>query len=413
MTQFVKGTVRLVVWILKLAPLGLLGAAWVTKGVASVTSSLLNKMDKGLAEACTLECADADELTENADAEKLAEDGCTAVDEAACPNEEDPAAHLLDPVGVKASTASLKAQDTAMISVVEMLMKKIDKLEKRLDEAKQYDLSKRDGSITSLFIANKAAADATKSPQEMTALVKKIFDDNEIDTPASRKMLVNFQRSRSWINSLTYFYNIIQKGQGNGVLNGRSVAEADETPSSTEEGVDDGEDFNLELDELMLTKAERKDYEDAKYIQDLSYRRELTKAEENRFREILARLPDLAKDYLLNNTMGPAGFGRPGDIPLLDDPYVHPDDGGGDGMGGYGKANIDWDTKVPIPPFNYKQGSHRETSAEQRKARKQELEKLRKRDTPYREIAFPKTKRGDATWEVGAMNLFASSLSDD
>jgi hypothetical protein len=82
-------------------------------------------------------------------------------------------------------------------------------------------------------------------------------------------------------------------------------------------------------------------------------------------------------------------------------------------MGGYGKANVDWDTKVPIPPFNYKQGSHRETSAEQRKARKQELEKLRKRDTPYRDIAFPRTKRGDATWEVGAMNLFASSLSDD
>lgn len=46
----------------------------------------------------------------------------------------EPASHLLDPVGVKASTANLKAQDTAMISVVEHLLKKIDKLEDRIDE---------------------------------------------------------------------------------------------------------------------------------------------------------------------------------------------------------------------------------------------------------------------------------------
>ena len=108
--------------------------------------------------------------------------------------------------------------------------------------------------------------------------------------------------------------------------------------------------------------------------------------------------------------MGSAGFARPGDVPLLDDPTVHPDDGGGDGMGGFKKANVDFDKKVPIPPFNYKQGSHRETAAEKRKQQKEEWKKQQAKDTPTSEIAWPKT--GDDTWEVKAMNMLVGSLSD-
>lgn len=174
----------------------------------------------------------------------------------------------------------------------------------------------------------------------------------------------------------------------------------------------DAEDDEVKLDELSLTPEERKNYEAAKRIQDFSYRRELTKTEENRFRDLLAKLPDLAKDYLLSNTMGPAGFARPGDVPLLDDPYVHADDGGGDGMGGFKKANVDFDTRVPVSPFNYKQGSHRVSAAEKRKAQKEEWKKQKAADTPIEQIAFPKTKAGDETWEVNAMNIFASSLSE-
>lgn len=400
--QFAKGAVRLFVWILKLAPLALLGTAWATNKVAQASKWILDKADKSLAESCKLECAEDAQLEENADAEEIAEDGVSVkeaeekVEEAACKNQDDPATHLLDVAGVKASTASLKAQDAAMISVVEMLMKKIESLETQLNEAKQFDLSEKEGSITSLLIAHKAEADATKSKEELTALVKKIFAEAGLDTPASRRITMNFERSKSWLNSLTYFYNIIQKGSGNGVM------EAD--------GDEDDIDYDKMFDEMGLTKEQRADYEAAKKIQDISFRRELTKAEENRFRELFAKLPDLAHDYLLNNTMGPAGFARPGDIPLLDDPTVHPDDGGGDGMGGFKKANVDFDTKVPIAPFNYKQGSHRETSAEKRKAQKEEWEKQRKKDTPASEIAWPKT--GDDTWEVTAMNTLVGSLSD-
>lgn len=42
-------------------------------------------------------------------------------------------------MGVKASTASLKAHDTAMISVVETLLKKIDRLEEKVDSKKKDD----------------------------------------------------------------------------------------------------------------------------------------------------------------------------------------------------------------------------------------------------------------------------------
>ena len=279
-------------------------------------------------------------------------------------------------------------------------MKKIEKLETQLSEAQAFDLSKKEGSITSLFIAHKAEADATKSKEELTALVKKLFADAGIDTPASRRMVINFERSRSWLNSLTYFYNIIQKGSGNGTIGKMHEADGDEDDASIDEI----------FDEMGLTKQQREDYEAAKKIQDISYRRELTKAEENRFRELFYKLPDLAHDYLLSNTMGSAGFARPGDVPLLDDPTVHPDDGGGDGMGGFKKANVDFDQKVPIPPFNYKQGSHRETAAEKRKQQKEEWKKQQAKDTPMSEIAWPKT--GDDTWEVKAMNMLVGSLSD-
>ena len=411
--QFVKATCRLVVWISKLIPLGILGTAWVAKGIATGTKSLLDMMDKSLAEACTIECMEDEQVAESADAEEIAEDGVSVkecgedktedgakVEEAACKNQDDPATHLLDAAGVKASTASLKDKDAAMISVVEMLMKKIEKLETQLSEAQAFDLSKKEGSITSLFIAHKAEADATKSKEELTALVKKLFADAGIDTPASRRMVINFERSRSWLNSLTYFYNIIQKGSGNGTIGKMHEADGDEDDTSIDEI----------FDEMGLTKQQREDYEAAKKIQDISYRRELTKAEENRFRELFYKLPDLAHDYLLSNTMGSAGFARPGDVPLLDDPTVHPDDGGGDGMGGFKKANVDFDKKVPIPPFNYKQGSHRETAAEKRKQQKEEWKKQQAKDTPMSEIAWPKT--GDDTWEVKAMNMLVGSLSD-
>jgi len=61
----------------------------------------------------------------------------------------EPASHLLDPVGVKASTASLKAQDTAQLAVVEKLLEKIDRLEMKLEESKKKSSRKNSSDAAS------------------------------------------------------------------------------------------------------------------------------------------------------------------------------------------------------------------------------------------------------------------------
>lgn len=150
--QFIKASLRLLTWLLMIVPLGLLGSAWVIKGLGTVTGGILNKMNKGLKESLELEVADDEEAEANEDEEELDETGCKAkkrgkksklregeeekedVDEAACCVVDDPASHLLDKVGVKASTANLVGNDAAAISIVEKLLSKIDKLESKIDQ---------------------------------------------------------------------------------------------------------------------------------------------------------------------------------------------------------------------------------------------------------------------------------------
>lgn len=269
--QFVKAAIRLLLLVCYVVPYGCLGVAWVVKKLGQASQWVLDKCDAPL--------ATESEKTVSEDDIELEADGVTvkeAADEVEEGEEEldeadyrDPASHLLDVAGVKASTASLKAQDAAMISVVESLLKKIDRLEERLDEA-----------------TKKSSKKAIKE------------------------------------------------------------AEADEDKDEVEEADESFEDDDKlpEFDELGLTAPERKDYEAAKQIQELSYERALTKAEEDKFRALLKKLPDLAKDYLLSNTMGKTMFARPGNHVVL--PHgnrVAVDDGQGHYTG---------DTEE-IPPVNY------------------------------------------------------------
>ena len=310
-----KGIWKILKIVLGCGLIGVAGIGFCISKIAGAVDGIGKKLGNKLMESLAMEVCDEDEAKEKEDAEELAEDGCSVkekeeVNEA---DDREPASHLLDAVGVKASTASLKAQDTAMISVVEMLLKKIDKLEARLDEACK--------------------------PKRKA---KKLSEGEE------------------------------------------------DLPDGPEE---------WDFDEEGMTAEDRKNYEEAVKIQDISYRRELTKSEEDKFRKLLDKLPDIAKDHLLSNTMGPNGFARPGDIPLVNDPTVHPDDGGGNGSGGFGKAKIDFDQKVPIPPFNYKQGSHRPSSAEERKAAKEKFDK----EQEQKRLAgrFPARGKKDADGKKG------------
>lgn len=389
---------------------GLMGVAGLSFGISKLSGAIdgiSKKLGNKLLESLTLEIADDEELKEKEDAEELAEDGCTKkekeeekIDEA---DDREPASHLLDAVGVKASTASLKGQDTAMISVVEMLMKKIDKLESKLEEAKlneyghqRYDLSKKGGTISKAIVNHieELKPEVLQDQKHAAELLAQWFAEEKVDTPYSRKVLkeIEFLPKFSRVsNIISYLMNMLGSGMGNKMTYGRTYeAEGDELPEGPEE---------WDFDDEGMTAEDRKNYEEAVKIQDASYRRELTKAEEDKFRKLLDKLPDIAKDHLLSNMMGPNGFARPGDVPLLNDPTVYADDGGGDGMGGYKKANVDFDKKVPIAPFLYKQGSHRTSAAEERKAAKEQA----KKDQEKRRLAgrFPARGKKDADGKKG------------
>lgn len=120
------------------------------------------------------------------------------------------ASHLLDPVGVKASTASLKAQDTAMISVVETLLKKIDRLEEKvskteradeaeaaekLEEASGRDLSKVDTSVAHCLMqhVSEFTPQVMQNQQHAADVVQGWFDEAGIDTPKSREYVAQIR----------------------------------------------------------------------------------------------------------------------------------------------------------------------------------------------------------------------------
>lgn len=118
-----------------------------------------------------------------------------------------------------------------------------DETEEQTDEA--IDLTKRKGSIGNVFMGHKDELFAVKSPAEAVELVKKLFEENEINTPASRRILLNLQKSRNLSNTLIYISNVILKAQGNGVIKtecdaDEALAEADEMVKAMEHEIPEG-----------------------------------------------------------------------------------------------------------------------------------------------------------------------------
>ena len=234
-----KGIWKILKIVLGCGIMGVAGLSFCVSKLSGAIDGIGKKLGSKLMESLTLEVADDDELKEKEDVETLAEDGVTEakkekeeekVNEA---DDREPASHLLDAVGVKASTASLKAQDTAMISVVEMLMKKIDKLETKLEEAKlneyghqRHDLSKKDSTISKAIVNHieELTPEVLQSQEHAADLLAQWFAEEKVDTEYSRRVLKEirfFPRFKNVSNIISYLMNMLGSGMGNKMTYGR------------------------------------------------------------------------------------------------------------------------------------------------------------------------------------------------
>lgn len=79
------------------------------------------------------------------------------------------------------------------------------------------DLSTVKRSMTRVLQDNREKIDNCSTPQEVYEVVADLLAEADMDTPATRKLLMNLDKSRSLTNSLQTVYNSILKGSGLGV----------------------------------------------------------------------------------------------------------------------------------------------------------------------------------------------------
>ena len=347
----------------------------------------LDKIDDKLAESVALEVEDDKQTLEEADAEELDADGNPIVEaekeeitEEETEIEEDeelkeevnkelaeaekeeikeaddrePAAHLLDIAGVKASTASLNGENSAMLSIVESLLKKIDKLETKLDEAcskKEKEEPVEEAEYIEVDDFFKEGEEEEKKAEETSEVsekeisdMEKFLDSEEVEEAEEPKLM-----------SAEEF-----------------VGEAD-TSFDDENGEEpEYEDPNYKAKEEEINKALKK----AKFYQELSYERDLRPEELDEFRDLINKIPE-ERRYELEEPLGKGGFARPGNHT-----GVFVTDIGGSGE------------RVEVPPFNPNATA---------------LKFDDKAEEETKEIKFP--KRGSSkTWSTTEWNAFLSSI---
>ena len=87
---------------------------------------------------------------------------------------------------------------------------------KVLNEEK--DLSKVSGSMTNILYTNREALNSCKTKEELFNTIKELFKDNNIDTEASRRLLLKINLSKSFTSALEAVWNSILKGSGEGTI---------------------------------------------------------------------------------------------------------------------------------------------------------------------------------------------------
>lgn len=81
------------------------------------------------------------------------------------------------------------------------------------------DLSKKDGTIAKALKDNYSALMNAESAQAMKDMVIKLFKDNNIDTPYSKRMIkVEFPKKKNLTQMQFYITNVLQAGAGDAVI---------------------------------------------------------------------------------------------------------------------------------------------------------------------------------------------------
>lgn len=88
----------------------------------------------------------------------------------------------------------------------------------KLNEAKAVDLSKVEGSMSNIIQSNMDKINNCKTKDELLSTIKKIFDENNLNTKASNKLLNNIARCKNFNNALMVVTNSYLSGTGNKVI---------------------------------------------------------------------------------------------------------------------------------------------------------------------------------------------------
>ena len=88
----------------------------------------------------------------------------------------------------------------------------------KLNEAKAIDLSKVEGSMSNIIQSNMDKINNCKTKDELLSTIKKIFDENNLNTKASNRLLNNIARCKNFNNALMVVTNSYLSGTGNKVI---------------------------------------------------------------------------------------------------------------------------------------------------------------------------------------------------
>ena len=71
--------------------------------------------------------------------------------------------------------------------------------------------------MTKILSDNIATINKATSKEDLASKVEAIFKENNLDTPASKRLIANIKKERNLIGGFSAVYNSIQAGSGNAV----------------------------------------------------------------------------------------------------------------------------------------------------------------------------------------------------
>lgn len=78
----------------------------------------------------------------------------------------------------------------------------------------KIDLSKVAHSMASILENNRTQIDACTTKADLLETVKNVFSENNLDTPATKRLIANITKSRDFTSALMTVYNSYLCGSG-------------------------------------------------------------------------------------------------------------------------------------------------------------------------------------------------------